>query len=84
MNKKTLSLYIVIFSCFAFLSIISAQDVVKILAVGNSFSTDAAESYVDDLAIADGLQLIIANMYIGGCSLERHWKNAEGDRKSVV
>lgn len=79
MNTKRLSLFIIIFSCFAFLSIISGQNVVKILAIGNSFSTDAAESYVDDLAKADGVQLIIANMYIGGCSLERHWKNAERD-----
>lgn len=56
---------------------ISARQPVKILAIGNSFSTDAAESYVDDLAKANGMELIIANMYIGGCSLERHWNNAE-------
>ncbi|MDO9633591.1 MAG: DUF4886 domain-containing protein [Paludibacter sp.] len=79
MNTKKLSLFIVISLCVGFLSFTSAQDVVKILAIGNSFSTDAAESYVDDLAKADGLQLIIANMYIGGCSLETHWKNAERD-----
>ncbi len=79
MNTKKLSLFIVIFFCFGFLSIISGQHVIKILAIGNSFSADAAESYVDDLAKADGLQLIIANMYIGGCSLETHWKNAEND-----
>ena len=58
---------------------LTSQQVVKILAIGNSFSTDAAETYVDDLAKADGVQLIIANMYIGGCSLERHWLNAQRD-----
>ncbi|MDD2285019.1 MAG: DUF4886 domain-containing protein [Paludibacter sp.] len=58
---------------------LSSQKIVKILAIGNSFSQDAAESYVDDLAKADGIQLIIANMYIGGCSLERHWLNAQTD-----
>jgi hypothetical protein len=57
----------------------NGQEVIKILAIGNSFSQDAAESYVDDLAKADGVQLIIANMYIGGCRLETHWKNAERD-----
>jgi len=57
----------------------NGQEVIKILAIGNSFSQDAAESYVDDLAKADGVQLIIANMYIGGCRLETHWINAERD-----
>lgn len=63
---------------------LSAQQVLKILAIGNSFSVDAAESYVDDLAKADGIQLIIGNMYIGGCSLERHWLNAEKDSEAYT
>ena len=52
------------------------QDTIRILAIGNSFSEDAAESYVDDLAKADGVKLIIANLYKGGCPLETHWNNA--------
>ena len=51
---------------------------VKILAIGNSFSTDALE-YLDDLARAAGVRLVVGNLYIGGCSLERHWNNAKGD-----
>lgn len=75
--------FILLLVCFSLsitlFSFANGQKIVKILAIGNSFSQDAAESYVDDLAKADGVQLIIANMYIGGCSLERHWKNAQGD-----
>ena len=52
------------------------QKVVKILAVGNSFSQDAVEQYLHELADAEGISTIIGNMFIGGCSLERHVKNA--------
>jgi hypothetical protein len=77
--KKTNTFTILLIISLCWLQAVNAQQVVKILAIGNSFSQDAAESYVDDLAKADGVQLIIANMYIGGCSLERHWLNAEKD-----
>ena len=54
-------------------------NVIKILAIGNSFSEDAVESYVDDLANADNVQVVIGNMFIGGCSLETHWNNANAN-----
>lgn len=49
---------------------------IKILAVGNSFSQDATA-----LAefLSDGIS--VRNLYVGGCSLERHCKMAdEGER----
>ena len=52
------------------------QKTVRILAIGNSFSQDAVEQYLHELAEAEGISTIIGNMYIGGCSLERHVKNA--------
>lgn len=55
------------------------EQVVRILAIGNSFSQDAVEQYLHELAKADGKTVIIGNMYIGGCSLERHVKNARTD-----
>ena len=55
------------------------QKAVKILAIGNSFSQDAVEQYLHELAEADGISTIIGNMYIGGCSLERHVKNARAN-----
>ena len=52
------------------------QKTVRILAIGNSFSQDALEQYLHELAEAEGISTIIGNMFIGGCSLERHVKNA--------
>ncbi len=49
---------------------------IKLLAIGNSFSDDAVEHYLYGLAEASGDTLIIGNMYIGGCSLEKHYNNA--------
>ena len=56
-----------------------AVEPVKILAIGNSFSEDAVEEHLSDLARAEGLDVVICNMYIGGCSIERHVKNLRGN-----
>ena len=50
----------------------------NILAIGNSFSQDAT-TYLPQLAKADGVDLTVINLYIGGCSLERHYKNIMAD-----
>ena len=50
-----------------------------ILAIGNSFSHDAVENHLFDLAQAEGVELYIGNASIGGCSLETHWENASND-----
>ena len=47
---------------------------IKLLTIGNSFSQDAVEQYLYELADANGDTIIIGNMYIGGCSLERHYR----------
>lgn len=46
----------------------------KVLAIGNSFSADATR-YLHDIAKADGVALEAANLYIGGCPLDRHYRN---------
>lgn len=51
------------------------EGVIRILAIGNSFSEDALESHLYELAKADGKTVVIGNMYIGGASLEDHAKN---------
>ena len=53
-----------------------AQDTIRVLAIGNSFSEDAVEHYLYELGREENVTFIIGNMYIGGCSLERHWNNA--------
>lgn len=45
---------------------------IKVLAIGNSFSQDAIEQYLYELAAADSLQIVIGNLYYGGCSLRQH------------
>ena len=54
----------------------AVRDTVRILAIGNSFSQDAIEQNLYELAKAEGIPVIIGNAYIGGCSLERHVKNS--------
>ena len=49
-------------------------DTLRILAVGNSFSDDGTE-YLPGLLEAAGIHnVIVARLYIGGCTLERHYK----------
>ena len=51
----------------------------KILAIGNSFSVDGMEHIYH---IAENLgekEIILGDLYIGGCSLERHAENIAGD-----
>ena len=46
----------------------------KILSIGNSFSEDA-QRYLHAIAEHEGIDLLCANLYIGGCSLETHYDN---------
>lgn len=50
----------------------------KILSIGNSFSQDA-QRYLHRLAKQDGTKLKTVNLYIGGCSLQRHYLNMLDD-----
>lgn len=47
---------------------------IRVLAIGNSFSQDATH-YLHQIAAADRTDMEVVNLYIGGCSLERHWRN---------
>lgn len=46
----------------------------EILSIGNSFSADA-QRYLHRIAKADGFNLTTFNLFIGGCSLSRHYRN---------
>ena len=60
------------------------KDTLRILAIGNSFSVNAVEQNLHSIAEAQGKCAIIGNLYIGGCSLERHCQNvAKADRPDV-
>ena len=79
-NKK-LFVLLVLFLFWISVSFAQSKDTIKILAIGNSFSEDATESYLCNLAKSDGIKLIVGNMYIGGCSLKSHWNNALDNKK---
>ncbi|MBQ4327104.1 MAG: DUF4886 domain-containing protein [Clostridia bacterium] len=52
----------------------------KILAIGNSFSEDATK-YLHQIAKGSEFDLTAVNLFIGGCSLERHMETInEGQR----
>ncbi|MCD8294402.1 MAG: DUF4886 domain-containing protein, partial [Clostridia bacterium] len=57
-----------------------SRDTVRLLCIGNSFSEDAVEQYLSEMARADGHVLIVGNLCIGGCSLETHLDCARGNR----
>ncbi|MBQ7386980.1 MAG: DUF4886 domain-containing protein [Clostridia bacterium] len=46
----------------------------NVLSIGNSFSQDATH-YLHQIARADGINLKSINLFIGGCSFERHYRN---------
>lgn len=52
----------------------------NVLSIGNSFSQDA-HAYLHDLAKSEGIILNTVNLYIGGCSLEHHFRNMVGNKK---
>ena len=79
--KKFVTACIIAFLCLAPVSAWAQEDgILRILAIGNSFSADAVEQHLYDIAAAGGQKMIIGNMYIGGCSLEKHWNNAKNDK----
>lgn len=54
--------------------------IMNILAIGNSFSQDATR-YIHQIARADGVELNVANLYISGCPLVKHFQNIMADAK---
>lgn len=50
----------------------------KVLSIGNSFSQDA-QRYIHELAGGEGVSIKTVNLYIGGCSLRRHYINMLDD-----
>jgi len=54
--------------------------VLRILAIGNSFSEDAIEQNLYELAKAGKKKIVIGNLYIGGAPLSLHVSNAKDDK----
>jgi hypothetical protein len=59
---------------------VTQRGVVKLLGLGNSFLQNAVEQNLYELAKAEGIDIIIGSMTIGGCSLDTHWNNISNDK----
>ena len=53
----------------------------KVLMIGNSFSISCLR-HLPQVAQDRGVDLDLASLYIGGCSLKRHWENVVKGRES--
>jgi len=51
----------------------------EVLFIGNSFSDDAS-AYLHSVAKADGVKINAVNLYIGGCTLEEHYRCMLGEK----
>ncbi len=68
------SLFLAVLLCLTVC--VHAQKTVRVLSIGNSFSRDAfayVPFIIEDLA--PDVKVDWGIMYIGGCTLERHWNN---------
>ena len=55
---------------------------IKVLAIGNSFSKNTME-YLTDICKDAGIEtIVLGNLYIGGCTLDKHWTNISGNAEA--
>lgn len=55
----------------------------NILSIGNSFSQDA-QRYLHQIAKADGYNINVFNLYIGGCPLSIHYRNMLSEQNAYT
>jgi hypothetical protein len=74
---KTKTLFLVGTALFAVASLSAAEKTrsLKVLAIGNSFSNSLMAQLPACAKALPGVELDFATLVIGGCPLERHWKN---------
>lgn len=75
MKKLIIFLFAIIFAAGG----LSAR-LVKVLAIGNSFSVDALEQELHDIVVAGGDEILIGNLYFPGCPIDRHFNNMKTDK----
>lgn len=74
MKRSLITVAAAVFS--ACTSFAEKPESLKVLMIGNSFSI-CVTAFMPQVAKSMGLKLDLASLYIGGCSLERHWNNVE-------
>lgn len=61
----------------------SSAKVIRLLAIGNSFSEDAVEQNLYELCLEDGDTLLIGDAYQSGYSLKMHWEDVESHKRNI-
>ena len=56
----------------------------KILAIGNSFSTDSMQYLYEIMKNGGVEEIVLGNLYYGGCSLDQHYQFAKNDSASYT
>ena len=56
---------------------------IRFLSIGNSFSDDM-QQYMYDILEENYVDPVIANLYIGGCTLKKHYENILNDSHEYV
>ena len=64
MKKIVSALFMALFCLVSGVMSAQTDKVVRILSIGNSFSEDAVEQHLHDIAAADGQDVIIGNMIL--------------------
>lgn len=74
----------ILFILLTLMALPCSGKVIKVLAIGNSFSEDAVEQYLYELAHAQGDSLVIGNAYIPACTIEMHLDNLKFSRRKYA
>lgn len=74
--------FLLLVAIVAFALNVQAQDVIRVLAIGNSFSEDVVEQHVHELGKAQGTTIVVGNLYIGGCSIQKHLSNLRSGKNA--
>ena len=61
---------------------VEGPEPLRVLAIGNSFSEDAVEQYLYNLAAEEGVELVIGNAYRGGQGLKSHWDDIQNNNNT--
>lgn len=72
MKTKMKTAFVAALACVA--ATAAETKALKVLTIGNSFSICLLQE-MPAVAKSMGLKLDLCSLYIGGCSLERHWQN---------
>lgn len=74
-NHKSFRQIILPVVLFFFFTQAQSAEIIKILAIGNSFSEDAVEQNLREICASEGIGVEIGNLFIPACTLNIHYDN---------